>query len=124
MFRNLISATAIASVLMIFPALADNTWIGSGSATLSGYPPKASVKWVKQDASGWAKFKINETSTNVPADRIWKFDGNSSVGKNWLAILLSAKASAQAIQFFEIENYPAEGSNMFWKIDGITLGEN
>jgi hypothetical protein len=124
MLRNLISATVIASGLMIFPALADNTWIGSGSATPSGFPAKATVKWVKQDGSGWAKFTINESSANVPADRVWKFDGNSSVGKNWLAILLAAKSAGQDVQFYEIENYPAEGSSMFWKIDGITLGGN
>jgi hypothetical protein len=124
MIRKMIVSIVFVFSISAFSVFAEPGWIGSGEATSGSNPKIATVKWVKQDITGWTKFKINEFSSGLPADRIWKFDGNTSVGKTWLAILLAAKSGEQQIQFYEIENYAQEGTICFWKVDAITLGEN
>ena len=107
-------------VLMSASSFAEQGWVGRGGATTGSNPRAASVQWVQQDASGWVKFKINESSLSLPADRVYKFDGNSTTGKNTLAILLTAQSSDAPISFYEIENFAGEN---FWKVDNLTVGK-
>lgn len=107
-------------VVMSASSFAEPGWVGRGGITTGSNPKTASVQWVQQDASGWVKFKINEASSTLPADRVYKFDGNSSTGKNTLAILLTAQSSDAPISLYEIENYAGEN---FWKFDNLTAGK-
>lgn len=99
---------------------AERGWVGHAAGSTGENPKKATVQWVQQDFSGWVKFKINESSSSLPSDRVYKFDGNSPVGKNTLAILLTAKSSDIPISFYEIENYSGES---YWKFDNLIMGQ-
>lgn len=95
-------------------------WIGNGSGTATGNPAKATVQWVRQDNSNWAKFKILESSAGVPAGTIFGFDGTTPAGKNILSLLMAAYSIKANIIFFEV----GTNSNGTKSFDNLSIGND
>jgi hypothetical protein len=85
------------SLLALASASMAGTSIGCGLSPVT----TATIKGVELQANGLAWFSINETPGTTVASHIWRWDSQTTVGKNMLSAILTAKAGNIPVCFSE-----------------------